>query len=64
MVSLGGGVALFVILAGTGLWICYHAFHKAGDARNILQTLGWALVVVFSALVASYSLILLMVGAV
>ena len=57
-------IALFMVLAAGGWWVCYKAFERAGDARYIGQTLGWASVVVLSALIASYSLILLMVGAV
>ena len=61
---LGGEIALFVILACSGLGVCYHSFDRAGKSRDIWQTLGWASIVVMAALVASYSLILLMVGSV
>ena len=61
---LGREIALFMILAAGGVGICYHAFNRAGKARNIRHTLGWASVVVASTLTASYALILLMVGSV
>lgn len=61
---LGREIALFVILASGGGWVCYYAFNRAGNGRKIAQTLGWALVVILAALVTSYSAILLMIGAV
>ena len=61
---LGSEIAYLMVLAGGGLGVCYGAFNRAGKARNIWQTLGWAAVVVLTALIASYSLILLLVGTV
>jgi len=61
---LGGEIALVVILGVGGAGVCYQAFERAGKARNIWQTLGWAVVVALSGLAASYGLILLMVGTV
>ena len=61
---LGSEIAYLVVLACGGMGVCYGAFNRAGKARNISQTLGWASVVVLSALLGSYSAILLLTGAV
>ena len=61
---LGSEVALFMVLGTGGAGVCYGAFNRAGKTRNIWHTLGWSGVVALSVLLASYSLIVLAVGAV
>ena len=61
---LGGKIAYLVVLACGGMGICYCPFNRAGKARNIWQTFGWASIVAVAGLIASYRLILLMAGSV
>tara|TARA_R110000868_G_scaffold123072_1_gene326133 strand:+ start:170 stop:586 length:417 start_codon:yes stop_codon:yes gene_type:complete len=61
---LGREVAILVILCGGGWWIGYRSFHRAGQSRNIWQTLGWSIIVVTGFGITAYCGILLMVGSV
>ena len=61
---LGREVTILVILCGGGWWIGYRSFHRAGQSRNIWQTLGWSIIVAGGFGITAYCGILLMVGSV
>lgn len=61
---LGREVALFMIFAAVGGWVCYRSFHWFGNERNIGKALSYALIGFAGGLACIYSLILLVGGAV
>jgi multisubunit Na+/H+ antiporter MnhG subunit len=55
---LGCEIALFVVLAGAGLWIAYRALHAGGNAGTLGEILLWWAVTLISVSIGAYCALL------